>query len=154
MKKLVLKKNLSSGIIAACMGILFRVMLPYSIKAKVHTVTSAVGPDYLPKLVIYGMILFGAGLVFLSLVLKKDEMIEIDLGREGHVLIYFALLLAYMTAMKYVGFLMASMAFSAVSMWLMEDRNWRHYLYIELLVVVIFASFKYGLQVPLPTVFL
>ncbi|MBT9775070.1 hypothetical protein GPL15_00915 [Clostridium sp. MCC353] len=154
MKKIVLKKNLSSGVIAAFMGILFRVMLPYSIKAKVHTVTSAVGPDYLPKLVIYGMILFGAGLIFLSLVLKKDETIEIDPGREGHVLIYFALLLAYMTAMKYAGFLLASMAFSAVSMWLMEDRNWRHYLSIELLVVVIFASFKYGLQVPLPTVFL
>lgn len=154
MKRVVLKKNLSSGIIAVFMGTLFRVMLPYSMKAKVHTVTSAVGPDYLPKLVIYGMLLCGAGLIFLSLVLKKDETIEIGLGREWHVMIYFVLLLAYMTAMKYAGFLLASMVFSAVSMWLMEDRKWRHYLYIELLVIVIFAAFKYGLRVPLPTIFL
>ncbi|PNV62973.1 hypothetical protein C0033_05415 [Clostridium sp. chh4-2] len=154
MKRIVLKKNLASGIAAIAIGVLFRIILPYSIKAKVHTVTSAVGPDYLPKLAIYGMMLCGAGLVFLSLALKKDETIEIELGREVHVLIYFALLLAYMITMKYAGFLLASLVFSAISMWLMEDKNWRHYLYTELLVIVIFVAFKYGLRVPLPTIFL
>lgn len=154
MKKITLKKNLSSGVIAILTGVLLRVMLPYSIKSKVHTVTAAVGPDYLPKLVIYAMLLCGAGLVFLSLILKKEEIIEIELKEEGHVLRYFILLLAYMFTMKYAGFLIASLLFSAISLWLMEDRNKLHYLYIELLVVVIFAAFKYGLRVPLPTIFL
>lgn len=154
MKKITLKKNLSSGVIAILTGVLLRVMLPYSIKSKVHTVTAAVGPDYLPKLVIYVMLLCGAGLVFLSLILKKEETIEIELKEESHVLRYFILLLAYMVTMKYAGFLIASLLFSAISLWLMEDRNKLHYLYIELLVVVIFAAFKYGLRVPLPTIFL
>lgn len=154
MKKITLKKNLGSGTAAVVIGVFLRMILPYSIKSKVNTVTAAVGPAYLPKLVIYGMILCGIGLIAVSLVLKKDEAVEIELGAEGHVLIYFALLLAYMTAMKYMGFLIASLVFSAVSMRLMEDRSWKHYLYIELLVVIIFVSFKYGLRVSLPTIFL
>ena len=56
MKKITLKKNLCSGILAVLIGVFLRVILPYSIKSKVNTVTSAVGPAYLPKLVIYGMI--------------------------------------------------------------------------------------------------
>ncbi len=152
--QITLKKNLSSGIAAVVIGTFLRVILPYSIKSKVNTVTAAVGPDYLPKLVIYGMILCGIGLVLTSLILKKDETIEIELGSEGRVLVYFALLLAYMFAMQFAGFLLASLIFSAVSMWLMEDRKWTHYLWVELLVLVIFVSFKYGLRVSLPTLFL
>ena len=154
MKNMTLKKNLVSGTAAVITGILLRIMLPYGIKSKVNTLTAAVGPAYLTKLVIYGMILCGIGLIATSLIFKKDESIEIELGDEGRVMIYFALLLAYMISMKYAGFLIASLVFSAVSMRLMEDRNWKHYLYIELLVVVIFVSFKYGLRVTLPTVFL
>lgn len=154
MKTITLKKNLASGTTAIVIGVFLRLILTYSIKSKVNTVTSAVGPAYLPKLVIYGMILCGIGLLITSLVLKKDEEMEIEFGSEGHVLVYFALLLAYMIAMKYVGFLIASLVFSAISMWLMECRKWTYYLYIELLVVVIFVAFKYGLRVPLPTLFL
>lgn len=154
MKKITLKKNLCSGILAVSIGVFLRVILPYSIKSKVNTVTSAVGPAYLPKLVIYGMILCGICLLLTSLALKKDETLEVEIGREGHAVLYFALLLSYMFAMKYVGFLIASVIFSAVSMWLMEDRDWRHYLSVELLVIVIFVSFKYGLRVTLPTIIL
>lgn len=154
MKKIILKKNLCSGILAAVIGMFLRVILPYGIKSKVHNVTSAVGPDYLPKLVIYGMILCGICLIATSLIKKKDETAEIELGREGHALIYFSMLLIYMFSMKYAGFLIASLVFSAVSMWLMEDREWKHYLAVEILVAVIFVSFKYGLRVTLPTIFL
>ena len=81
MKKITLKKNLCSGILAVLIGVFLRVILPYSIKSKVNTVTSAVGPAYLPKLVIYGMILCGICLLLTSLVLKKDETLEVEIGR-------------------------------------------------------------------------
>lgn len=153
MKTFILKKNLSSGITALITGLFLRLLLPYTIKSKVHTVTAAVGPDYLPKLVIYGMILCGAGLIFTSLIFKKDETFTVTLRDESHVLRYFLLLFAYMAALHYGGFLISSLVFSAISMWLMECRNWKHYLCIELLVLVIFAGFKYGLHVPLPAIF-
>lgn len=154
MKIIRFRKNLCSGIVAVLIGLLFLFILPYSIKSKVTTVTAAVGPSYLPKLVIYGMILCGCLLIARSLILKKDEVTELDLGAEGPVLVYYGLLLGYITAMRYVGFLASSLVFSAISLWMMESRNWKHYLYTALLVVVIFTTFKYGLRVPLPTVFL
>lgn len=154
MKKIVIKKNLWSGIIAFGLGTVLLIMLPYFIKAKVNTVTSAVGPDYLPSLVLYCMIICGIGLIIKSLVFKREETIEVTFKLEGRVWLYMTALVVYVIAISYLGFLISSLIFSVISLRLMECKNRKYYLFIGVLVIFIFVSFKYGLHVSLPTIVL
>lgn len=148
-----LKKNLCSGIAALVFGAGVMISLPYTIKSKITLETSAVGPDYLPKLVLSVMILCGIGLIFNSLVLKKDEEVEIDVKKEQKVLLYMMLFIIYGGVMKYIGFIAASLMFSAVSLRIMECRKVQYYVWAAVTVLFIFVSFKYGLKVPLPALF-
>lgn len=131
-----------------------RMILPCSIKSEVNTVASVVGPAHLLRLVICGMVLRGVCLLLTGPVLKEDEVLEVEIGRESHAVLYFVLFPFYMLAMKYVGLLIAFVIFSAISIWMMEDRGWRHYLPVELLVIVIFVSSRYGLHITLSTMIL
>lgn len=148
--KLTLRKNLSGGIFAIVLGVVLRIMLPYNIKSKIHNVTSAVGPDYLPKIIIILMIACGAGLILQSLVFKKDQTVTIVLRDEFRPLVYMGMLVLYALLMPKIGFLVTSLIFAMLSMWVMESKNWRHYLYVAILVVAVWAGFRFGLGVPLP----
>lgn len=145
-----LGKNLCSGIIAVVAGVTLMLMLPYHIKSKVNNMTAAVGPEYLPRLVIYLMIACGIALIFTSLVLKKEEYVEIELKRELHSMMYFAALVVYVVMMQYLGFIISSALFGLASLMLMEDRNPRHIGATMVLVAAVALAFRYGLNVPLP----
>lgn len=152
--KIKLKKNLCSGVFAVLLGGGVLLSLPYTIKMKVAAITSAVGPDYLPKLVLGIMILCGIGLIFTSLVLKKDEVVEIDISLEKKVLLYMGIFILYGIALHFIGFVISSLLFASLSLYLMESKKPQYYITAAVVVVVIFAAFKYGLKVPLPSLFL
>lgn len=155
MKSITIKKNLLSGIIAIAAGIILLVMMPYAIKSKVNTVTSAIGPTYMPTLIAAVMIICGIGLVVQSLFFKKEETITIELNRDAYVLLYAVLLVvAYAILMPLIGFFITSIAFSICSLLIMEDKNKVHFILAIALVSLIFFGFKYGLSVKLPSLFL
>ena len=154
MKQIKLKKNLSSAIIGTLFGAVMLVAIPYCIKAKISLVSSGIGPDYLPRLVAILMICCGIGLVFQSLVLKKDEEVVIEFGREGHALLFAAVMIIYVILLPIIGFVFSSVLFVCASLFLMECKKPMYYFSTVLLVLVIFAAFKYGLSVALPTLIL
>ncbi len=154
MKKIALKKNLTSGIIAVIFGVVLWVMLPYCIKSGVNSVTSAVGPEYIPKIILAVTTACGIGLIFTSIVLKKDETVDIELKSETRALIYMVLLIVYVLLLPHIGYLISSMAFAGVSLLVMQCRKASYYIFAEILVVLIFIGFKYGLSVSLPTIWL
>lgn len=152
--KLRIKKNLWSGIVAVAFSAVLWFALPYCIKSKVNTLTSAVGPDYLPRLIIILMAICGVCLMIYSLVFKKDETVEVVLKEEARTFVFIALILAYILLMPILGFLITTLAFSCLALFFMETRKPSHYAVIAVLVVGIFVGFKYGLKVPLPTIWL
>ncbi|MDY4610514.1 MAG: tripartite tricarboxylate transporter TctB family protein [Sphaerochaetaceae bacterium] len=154
MKEITLKKNLTSGIIAVVTGIVLWFMIPYCIKAKVTYVTSSIGPTYMPKLIIGVMTICGLGLIFQSLVLKKDETVTICIKDELRVLVYLGVLIAYIVLLPIVGFVVASILFACVSLYLMESKNKKYYIAAFAIVIAVFLGFKYGLSVYLPTLFI
>lgn len=154
MKQIKFKKNLSSGIIGALFGAAMLAAIPYCIKTKISLVSSGIGPDYLPRLVAILMICCGAGLVFQSLVLKKDEEVVIEFGKEGHALLFAAGIILYVILLPVIGFVLSSILFACASLYLMECKKTLYYLSAALLVLVIFIAFKYGLSVALPTLIL
>ena len=78
---------------------------------------------------------------------------EIDLKQDQKVLLYMMLFIIYGVVMKYIGFVAASLLFSAVSLRIMECRKVQYYVCAAVTVLFIFISFKYGLKVPLPALF-
>lgn len=154
MKQVKLKKNLSSGIIGTLFGAVMLIAIPYCIKAKISLVSSGIGPDYLPRLVAVLMICCGIGLVFQSLVLKKDEEVVIEFDKESHALLFAAAMIIYVILLPIIGFVLSSILFASASLFLMECKKPMYYLSTALLVLVIFAAFKYGLSVALPTLIL
>lgn len=154
MERLTFKKNLTSGIIGLAFGAVMWFAIPYCIKSKITMVSSNIGPDYLPKLVAIVMIVCGIGLIFQSLVLKKDETVEVEFSKEGRAMLFALAMIIYVVVLPYAGFVIASGLFACVSLFLMECRKKLYYLYAILLVLVIFAAFKYGLSVALPTLIL
>lgn len=152
--KITIKKNLWSGIVTVVASLILWFALPYCIKSQVTSLTAAIGPDYLPRLMIALMGICGVGLIITSLVLKKDEEIEVDLKDELRTLIFVGIILAYILLMPVIGFLIDTILFSCIALFFMETRKPSHYLVVVILTVLIFVGFKYGLMVSLPTIIL
>lgn len=154
MKQITLKKNLTSGLIAFILGVVLYAAIPYCIKVKLQFSSSAFGPDEMPRIVAIIIIMCGLVLIGQSLILKKDETVTIEFGKELRVLIFVVLLIAYSILMPIAGFLVTTLVFVFASLFLMECRVPLYYLSAAILVAFIFVCFKYGLSVNLPTIIL
>ena len=152
--KITIKKNLWSGIITVVASLILWFALPYCIKSQVTSLTAAVGPDYLPRLIIALMGICGIGLIITSLVFKKDDTIEVNLKDELRTLLLVVIILAYILLMPVIGFLLSTILFSCIALFFMETRKPLHYVVVIVLSVLIFVGFKYGLTVSLPTIIL
>ena len=78
----------------------------------------------------------------------------IEFGREGHALLFAAVMIIYVILLPIIGFVFSSVLFVCASLFLMECKKPMYYFSTVLLVLVIFAAFKYGLSVALPTLIL
>lgn len=77
---------------------------------------------------------------------KKENLIRTAL--------VFALMIAYTVAMNFTGFILSSIIFGVIFLYINCIRKWWQYLIFVILVFPLFALFKYALCVPLPTLFL
>ena len=147
--KISIKKNLYSGIFAVLFGAVMLITIPIFINFRVQIVTKAIPPDYLPKIVSWFMIICGALLIVQSLVFKKESIVEMELNDEVRTLLYIGLVLVFIFLFRFVGFLIAALVAIPLSLILMEDRSVRHYIIGEVLVLLVWSSFKFLLHVPL-----
>lgn len=152
--KITIKKNLWSGIVTVLVSVILWFALPYCIKSQVTSLTAAIGPDYLPRLMIALMGICGVGLILTSVAFKKDETIEVNVKDELRTLLFVAIILAYILLMPIIGFLLATIIFSCAALFFMETRKPLHYIVVIVLSILIFVGFKYGLMVSLPTLVL
>lgn len=148
--KITLRKNLWAGIFSALFGVVFWLLIPVYIRSKVITNTSAVGPDYMPRLVAGLMILLGVGLIVQSLVFKKDSTVTIVLRQELHALIIFVVLLVYVLLLPIAGYLIATPLFGCGLLALTRDKKWPHYVVLIALSGLVYCLFRFLLHVPLP----
>lgn len=66
----------------------------------------------------------------------------------------FVLMILYVIAMNLIGFILASIIFGIIFLYITGIRKWWQYLIFAVLMIPLFALFKYVLYVPLPTLFL
>ena len=91
----------------------------------------------------------GVGLIVQSLVLKKDEVREIELRQEAKGLLYMLILLAYGWGFSR-SFLISTSLLGAVTLALQKDKKPLHYVVVVAVVVVLYFTFTELLHVRLP----
>lgn len=145
-----LRKNLWAGVLSMVLGLGLWLLIPFQIKSKVVSNTSAVGPDFFPRLVAVLLMLLGAGLTVQAIVKKDREMVLIEWKQEARVLSVLALFAAYIFFMPLITYVVATPLFACGSLVLMGDKNRRHYVAVLILTACVYALFRYVLHVSLP----
>ena len=147
---LKLKKNLTAGMISCIVGVALWFLIPIGITMKVSTVTNAVGPDYMPKLIAITLVVMGLILVAQSVIFKKDEYVEIRFAQEKMVLLYLLILIAMVVAMPIIGYLPAGLIASVLFFLAFKEKNKVHYAIVLAICVIVYCLFQFLLGIPLP----
>lgn len=146
--KIKYRSNLVAGCLAIIAAIVLLLLIPSQVKLEtraVHGVTSRTLP--------YALVLLsggcGLGLVFQSLVLKKDEIKELELAKEGKGLLYMLVLLGYGLGFSH-SFLISTILLGVLTLVFAKDKKPLHYIVVTAVVVVIYFVFTKLLHVRLP----
>lgn len=150
--KLKLRTNLVSGIAAS----VFAVLLWFISYIQVVDVSNKmIKADFLPRLI--AVIIFACGIWLIADSIRhpeKDKEKEIDLKQESRVLIYMAVLVAYVALFEKIGFMLDSLMLALFTLVFVHDKKTLHYVIVAIYVTAIFFIFKYALGIPFPTLFL
>lgn len=146
--KIRYRSNLAAGILALAAALVLFLLIPSQVSVEnraVYGVTSRSLPYALVVLTAGA----GAGLIFESLVLKKDQTRELELAKEGKALLYMLVLLAYAIGFSH-SFLISTVLLGAVTLALARDKKPLHYAVVTAMAVVIYFAFTQLLHVRLP----
>lgn len=146
--KIRYRSNLAAGIAAILFALVLWTLIPSQIRAEsyaLYGITSRTLPYALA--VLSGVC--GVGLIFQSLVMKKDEIKELDLGKEAKALAYMLVLLVYGWGFSR-SFIVSTCALGAVTLAFTGDKKPLHYGIVIALVIVLYFVFTQLLHVRLP----
>ena len=146
--KLHYRSNLSAGCAALIAAVLLFLITPVQVAAEassVHGISSRTLPYALS--VLTGVC--GVGLILQSLVLKKDEVKELDLRKEAKGLLYMLVLLAYGLGLKH-SFLIATSLLGVATLAFTKCKKPWYYVLSIVAVAVIYLMFTQLLHVRLP----
>jgi hypothetical protein len=141
------RSNLCAGIFGIIAGIAIWLIIPRQIDEDFITSYS-----FSSRTLPYGatalILVCGLGLVFQSLVLKKDNTKEIYLNAEAKAVAYMAVMIIYGIVFKY-SFIAALTILGFATLAFMKSRKPLFYALIPVVTILLFVAFKYGLHVRL-----
>lgn len=146
--KLHYRSNLTAGIVALTAAPILFLIIPeqIAVEAKVvHGVSSRTLPYILAAL----MAVCGVGLIIQSLVFKKDEVKELDLGKEAFGLLYMLLLLAYGIGFSH-SFIISTGLLGVVTLAFTKCKKPIYYAIVAATVITLYFIFTRLLHVRLP----
>lgn len=147
MKRIIkIKTNLTFGVAAVIIAALLIGIIPTQIPQ------SSLVKEYLDgRFIPYAMcgIMMACGIVSLikSLVLKQEDIREIDIGIEDKNLAFILLVAGFYLLTKYISFLMGCILFSFTSLVFFRCRSRKTYVIVMVSAVIVALVFKYGLNV-------
>ncbi len=148
MRTIRYRSNLSAGCLSILAAAVLFWLIPTQVSAEsqsVHGITSQTVPYALCAL----MAFCGICLVFQSLVLKKDEIKELDLGKEGKGVLYMLVLLVYGIGFSY-SFLIATCLLGVATLAFSKCKKVSYYLIVIAMVILLYFTFTELLHVRLP----
>lgn len=147
-----MKIRYKSNLLAGCFSILAAIVLYLIIPSQVgkemqsvHGITSRTFPYVLCIL----MGVSGVGLIFQSLVSKKEETKEVELGKEVKGILYILILLAYGYGFSR-SFLISTSLLGAATLGFAKCKKLSYYVIVIVAVVILYLVFTRLLHVRLP----
>lgn len=134
----------ASGICAVLLGVVLLMLMPSQVKI---TGQSGITSRTTPLLLSYIMILCGIGLFLKGSIGKREDYKEVIIGDEVCKLIFIVMLIAYVFAIDYIGFMSASLIFTMALLWFTGERKKSRYLVVAAGVVIIYMAFRFLLKV-------
>lgn len=148
MKKIRYRSNLVAGCIAILAAIVLFLLIPSQVGVE-RKATYGINSRTLPYALSILMGGCGIGLIFQSLVLKKDEVKEIEIGKELKGLLYMLVLLLYGIGFNY-SFLISTLVLGCLTLVFLKDKKPLHYVIVCILTVALYFIFTQLLHVRLP----
>lgn len=134
----------TGGIASLFLGIVLFALLPSQVKI---TGQSGITSRTIPMLLGGILILCGATLFIKGAIQKREDYKEINLGDELRKLVFMVMLVVYVFAISYIGFMTASLIFSMVLLAFIGERKKARFAVVAVSVAVIYVTFHYLLKV-------
>lgn len=151
--KFKIKTNLWSGIIMGAISLIMLILLPQQVRIPAYD-SGAPSPRIIPGICLVIMLIFSLWLIFESLVLKKEKIVEFDWEKEKPAILLILLLCVYVALILFVGFIPASIIVFCIILAYCGERKPFIYIFTILAAIGIFFLFKYVFTVSLPTGYL
>lgn len=154
-----MKLKYNSEIISGAVFLVAAAVLWLLIPSQINTMeTSAINAQTVPKIVIGGMGLFSLGLLLQGIfTLPKKEVVLTRAGlisdrfrKELKSVVYAIILLAYLAALTWMGFLISTVLLTIAILLFYGARKWYYYAIPLAMVGVVYFVFKMLLRVSLP----
>lgn len=147
--KIKIKANLAGGVIFLLFSIIAWMLIPSQIQAS-KIATTLIGARFVPQITIIVIFVLSLAMLLLSLILKKDKIIDIDLSKEVKVFIFYAMLVGYVLLIPILGFLVSSLLFCIAMLLYFKVKKWTYYVISISVIVLLNFIFSNVLSVPLP----
>jgi len=146
--KIRYKDNLTAGILSIIFGIVLYLLIPIQIKAEASS-TYGITSRSIPYALSVLVMICGAGLIIQSLLLKNDEVKELEVGKELKGFLYMMLLLGYGIGVS-KNFMVSTIILGTATLAFVRCRKPLYYGIAAAVVVLIYYIFTQLLHVRLP----
>jgi putative tricarboxylic transport membrane protein len=142
------RTNMAGGILFLVLSITILILIPYQI-ASSQTLTIGNDPRLMPQIVAIIILLCSLGLIFKSLVLKKEDFIEVHLPDEKNALYAGLLMLGYLVCIFITGFFVSSIIMVIVFLLFFKEKKSIPYIILCVLSAGVWLLFVKIFNVPL-----
>ena len=143
------RSNLVAGVVGIVFGVVLWFLVPVYVGEE-YAAFEGVDSRTLPYAISVVCALFGAGLVFQSLVLKRDKVRKMELGREAKAVFYMLMFIVY----GYVftrDFIVATTFLGWVTLLFTGSKKTLYYAIVLTMTIVMYLLFIHVLRVRLPS---
>jgi len=134
------KSNLAAGIVSIILGVICIILVPATYGITSRTIPCAIGVLW---------IVCGVVLLIQSLILKKDTVKTLIVGKELKALAYMAMLLIYSILFKR-SFLISTILLGVATLAMTGTKKKLYYVIVIAMVVVLYLLFAKVLHIQLP----
>lgn len=147
--KFKIKTNLWSGIVMGAFSLAMLLAMPGQVRLPMFD-SGAPSPRIIPGVCLVGSLICSVILLFQSLVLKKEKVIEFDWKKEKPCVFFIFLLCAFVALTIYIGFIPAVVIIFPVILFYCGERKPFIYIFTVVSGIGIFFLFKYVFYISLP----
>jgi uncharacterized membrane protein len=141
--------------VCSILGILILLLIPFQVSA-VSSNEKTLGADFFPRFIGILLIVASIGLFVETYIAHRmgheaEGKIDSEWKKERKVLMIFLMLVVYIVALQYIGFIVGSILFGVAMMYVLGVRTWWFYLIFIGSVFLVYYVFHFLLYVHLPS---